>query len=50
MANELDIDLNVSEFEPKSRYYIHFWTNALWEKYKPPYPQSSWLNSITAVL
>ena len=29
MAKELDSDIVVSEFELQSRYYIHFWTNAL---------------------
>ena len=29
MANVLDYDNLVTEFELKSRYYVHFWTNIL---------------------
>ena len=29
MANVLDNDIIVSEFEPQSRYYFCFWTNTL---------------------
>ena len=29
MANVLDFDFVVSEFDRQSRYYIHFWTNTL---------------------
>ena len=27
MANVLDYDIEVSEFELLSPYYVHFWTN-----------------------
>ena len=36
MANLQDYGLNISEFKLQSRYYIHFWTNAPWEKYDTP--------------
>ena len=29
MANGLDCDHEVSEFELQSRYYVHFWTNVV---------------------
>ena len=29
MAIELDCKILVSDFELQSRYYVHFWTNAL---------------------
>ena len=40
MADELDYNIPVSEFEPYQRYYIHFRTNTLGERYEPPYPYS----------
>ncbi len=49
-ANVLDYDIVVSEFEFQSRYYVHFRTNAPWERSEPLYPPSYGLNSITAVL
>ena len=38
MANVLDCNIIVSEIELHLHYYIHFQTNALLEKYEPPYP------------
>ena len=31
VANVLDCDIIVSEYEVKSNYYVHFWTNILEE-------------------
>ena len=36
MVNVPDCNVVVSEFEFQSRYYIHFRTNAPWEKYEFP--------------
>ena len=36
MAIVVDCSLEINEFELYLRYYIHFWTNASWEKYEPP--------------
>ena len=36
MAKLLDHILKMSQFELKSYYYIHFWTNAPWERYETP--------------
>ena len=46
----MDCGLVVSEFEPQSRYYVHFQTNTHGKKYKPPYPPSYALNSTAVVL
>ena len=35
VANVLDCDIVVSDFEFQSRYYVHFW-----KRYEPPYPPS----------
>ena len=37
-----------SEFKLQLHYYIHFWTNAPWERYEFSYPTSYSINSITA--
>ena len=36
MAKMLDCGLKVSEVEFQLFCDVHFWTNALWEKYEPP--------------
>ena len=38
VANVLDCDIVVSEFEHQSRYYFHFRTNAPWKTYEPLIP------------
>ena len=43
VANVLDCDIVVSEFEHQSRYYVHFWTNTLLEMYELPYPLLLWV-------
>ena len=35
VANVVVYDILVTEFELQSRYYAHFWTNALGKRYKP---------------
>ena len=35
VANVLDCDIVVSEFEFQLRYYVHFWTNILEKGMKP---------------
>ena len=50
MANVLDCDIIVSKFKLQLSYYIHFQTNALWERYEPFYSPSCELNITTIVL
>ena len=50
MVKVMDCGIVVSEFELQSRYYVHFRTNTLGEKYQPPYLPSYGLNSTTTVL
>ena len=50
VANVLDGNFVVSEFELQSHYYIHFRTNSLGERYEPPYTTSNGLYSTTTVL
>ena len=52
VANMLDCDIVVSQFELQSSYYVHFRTNTLEKGMKPltHYETSNRLNSITAVL
>ena len=38
MANVLDNDIEVSEFELHTHYYIHFWTNTLEKGVNPLIP------------
>ena len=38
VANVMDCDIVVSEFEFQLRYYVLFRTNILGENYEPPYP------------
>ena len=38
VANMLDRDIAVREFELPLHYYVLFWTNASWERHEPPYP------------
>ena len=45
MAKVLNCNIEVSEFELKSRYYVQ-----LWERYETPYNLSFRLNSINVVL
>ena len=48
MANVLDCDIVVSEFELQSRYYLHFETNTTGKRHELPYPPTiNLLNSIT---
>ena len=37
VANIFNCKIVRSEFELKLHYYLHFWTNALWERHEPPY-------------
>ena len=50
VANMLNCDLMVNEFELWSRYYVHFWINPFGNAMNSLYPPSYGLNSITAVL
>ena len=51
VANMLDCYIVVSKFELQMCYYIHFQTNAPWERHEPSYPPAGGgLNSTTAVL
>ena len=51
VASLQDSGFKDSEFELLLRFYMHFWTNAHWERYEHPYPTPSyWLNSITVIL
>ena len=50
MANVLDYDHEICEFEFQPRNNIHFRTNTLRKGMKLSYPSSYGLNSITAVL
>ena len=50
MANVLDCDIVVSEFELQSRYNIHFHTNTFWKGMTPSYSPRYGLNSTTTVL
>ena len=45
VANVLSDDIIVSELEPQSSYYVHFWTKISLEKYEPPYFSSCGLNT-----
>ena len=45
MAQAIDCEIVVSEFEFHSRYYAH-----LWVSYEPPYPPCFGLNSTSTVL
>ena len=47
VANLLDCDIVVSEFEIQPCYYVDFWTNVLWKAINSFIPQ---LNSTTTVL
>ena len=38
VANVLDCDMEVSELEFQSCYYIHFWINILGKRYGPADP------------
>ena len=38
--NILDSDIVGSKFELHLYYYIHFWTNAPWERYVPLIPSA----------
>ena len=51
VANMLNGDFLLSEFELQLRYYVHFRTNTLWERMNPLIPTHAnyGLNSITAV-
>ena len=49
VVNLLDSDIEVSEFELQSRYSVHFWTNASWERYELSYSPIYGLNSPSAV-
>ena len=49
MAKVLDYGLKVS-LNSDCTIYIHFQTNAPWERYQPTYSSSYGLNSITAAL
>ena len=40
MANVLNRDVVVNEFELPSRYYVHFQTNTLEKKHEPLYLSS----------
>ena len=50
MANVLDCNTVVSEFELQSHYDVYFRINAPWERYETPYITSYVFNSIIAVL
>ena len=51
VANVLDCDIVISEFELQSCNNVHFWTNTLGKGMNsPPYYPSNGLNSITTVL
>ena len=50
VANVLECDLIVSEFELQSRYYIHFQTNTLGKHIYPLIHPSYGLNSTTTIL
>ena len=50
LANVVDCDIIVIEFELRSRYYIHFWTNTIGKGMNSLIPQAMGLFSITAVL
>ena len=43
VANELDSDIIVSEFELQLRCYAHFWTNTFEESMNPSYPFYKWV-------
>ena len=49
MANVLDCNIVVSEFEPQSCYYVHFGTNTLGKGINSLIPTSYGLNSATTV-
>ena len=49
VANVLDCDIVVSEFEHHSPYYVHFRTNTLGEGVNPLITPSYGLNSVTTV-
>ena len=49
VANILDCDIGVSEFELESRNYVHFWTNTLGKGMNSIYCSSYGLNSTTTV-
>ena len=38
VVNVLKCDIVINEFKLQSRYYSHFWTNALEKDINPPYP------------
>ena len=50
MVNMRDCSILVSKFELQSNYYIHFWINAPWKRYKPFYSSINGLNSTIIVL
>ena len=50
VANVLDCDIILSEFEPVLKYQVHFQVNIPKERCEYFYPLSSGLNSNTAVI
>ena len=36
VVNVMECDIAVSEFEPQSPYYFHFWTNTPGKRHEPP--------------
>ena len=50
VVNVLDWDIEKSEFELQSCYYVHFRTNTLWERHEPSFPPSYGLNTTTAAV
>ena len=46
MVKVMDCRIVEGEFVLQSCYYVHFWKKYSWERYEPPYPASSALNSI----
>ena len=46
VANVMECDIVVNEFELQEfyRYYFHFQTNTIWERYELPYLSSNGLN------
>ena len=50
VANVLDSDILVSEFELQSRYYVHFRTNTLGQSWNLPILPSYGLDNTTTTL
>ena len=49
MDKIIDCSLEVSKFKLLSFYYVHFRTNAPWERYEPLLSPPLWVKSITAI-